>query len=153
MPVWILPGKWHLLYSRKSNKAHHKTAAKYLAISHVRKPCIRQQQQHIPISVIQHSLRIFCFLLSLVCLELYAFIPSMSIGFICFYIRTIRRFPKGHKKHGTNMVEIIYLFHILSLPAQVLSCNYRQHTTDYAENHIGYGCHKRTRAQQFSRFQ
>ena len=88
MPVWILPGKWHLLYSRKSNKAHHKTAAKYLAISHVRELCIRQQQQHIPISVIQHSLRISCFLLSLVCLELYAFIPSMSIGFICFYVRT-----------------------------------------------------------------
>ena len=82
MPVWILPGKWHLLYSRKSNKAHHKTAAKYLAISHVREPCIRQQQQHIPMSVIQHSLRISCFLLSLVCLELYAFIPSMSIGFL-----------------------------------------------------------------------
>lgn len=93
MPVWILPGKWHLLYHLKSNKAHHKTAAKYLAISHVRELCIRQQQQHIPISVIQHSLRISCFLLSLVCLELYAFIPSMSIGLICFYNRTIRRFP------------------------------------------------------------
>ena len=87
MPVCILPGKWHLLY-HKSNKAHHKTAAKYLAILHVRELSIRQQQQHIPISVIQHSLRISCFLLSLVCLELYAFIPSMSIGFICFYIRT-----------------------------------------------------------------
>ena len=132
MPVWILPGKWHLLYPRKSNKAHHKTAAKYLAISHVREPCIRQQQQHIPISVIQHPLRISCFLLSLVCLELYAFIPSMSIGFICFYVRT--------KSPGV-------------LPAQILRCEHSQHTTNHAENHIGYGCHKRTRAQQFSRFQ
>lgn len=88
MPVCILPGKWHLLYHLKSNKAHHKTAAKYLAISHVRKLRIRQQQQHIPISVIQHSLRISCVLLSLVCLELYVFIPSMSIGFIYFYFYT-----------------------------------------------------------------
>lgn len=135
MPVWILPGKWHLLYSRKSNKAHHKTAAKYLAISHVREPCIRQQQQHIPMSVIQHSLRISCFLLSLVCLELYAFIPSMSIGFICFYIRTkYRELLFAGKPVNSNY---------WVLPAQILRCEHSQHTTNHAENHIGYGCHKR----------